>query len=75
MATFEIRNEQPAEEGATVAFCEIVVRFDANGEPREFKQNVCLPVEGREIAAQEYADNYEAEYVAALPEPEPPVEE
>ena len=75
MATFEIKNEQPAEEGAAVAFCEITVRFDANGEPREFKQNVYLPVEGREQAAQEYADQYEAEYVAALPEPEPQTEQ
>ncbi len=75
MATFEIRNEQPAEEGATVAYCEIVVRFDANGEPREFAQGVYLPVEGREAAAQEYADQYETDYVAALPTPEPTVEE
>ncbi len=75
MATFEIRNKQPTEEGATVAFCEIVVRFDANGEPREFAQGVYLPVEGREAAAQEYADQYEADYVAALPTHEPAVEE
>lgn len=75
MATFEIHKEQPAEEGVAVAFCEIVVRFDANGDPREFAQGVYLPVEGREAAAQEYADQYEADYVAALPTPEPTVEE